>query len=85
MYTATRHDANYNTVQVDLSLLEPVTEESSWDKLVLPKGHKEMVQAMVETHAKVSNSTVGPAQDRVEMDLVRGKGTCVRLTYVKQY
>jgi hypothetical protein len=61
-------------VQVDLSLLEPVKQEDGWNDLVLPKGHRKMVQAMVETHAKGSRSTTGHSQDKVEMDLVRGKG-----------
>ena len=49
-----------------------------WDRLVLPKGHGEMVQAMVETHAQVPRS-IHNRDSKVEMDLVRGKGITRRI------
>lgn len=48
--------------------------EDYWNKLVLPKRHREMVQAMVETHARGSRWETNGRQDKIEMDLVRGKG-----------
>jgi hypothetical protein len=65
---------NNTLAQLDLMLLGNVRWEDSWKDLVLPKGHKSMVQAMVETHAKGTRSTTGNLQDNVEVDLVRGKG-----------
>lgn len=74
------HDANHDAVQADLRLLQHVKMEDGWNDLVLPKGHREMVQAMVETHAKGTRSTTGHShQDKVAMDLVRGKGTMQQL------
>lgn len=61
-------------VRLDLNMLDEVKREDNWNDLVLPPGHRKMVQAMVETHAKGTRSTSGHAIDRIEMDLVRGKG-----------
>ncbi|EHK96649.1 hypothetical protein M7I_7629 [Glarea lozoyensis 74030] len=60
-------------VMLDLSLLSPVELEDGWKDLVLPKGHREMVQAMVETHAKGSKFDLAQPQGKLAMDLVRGK------------
>lgn len=65
---------NCITVQVSLDQLEYVEEQDGWNKLVLPKGHRELVQAMVETHARGSTSSTSAEEKKVEMDLVRGKG-----------
>lgn len=68
-------------VQLDLGILKPVKREDGWKALVLPKGHREMVQAMVETHTKGSRSTTG-SPEKIEMDLVRGKGKgCIILLH----
>jgi hypothetical protein len=51
--------------------LGPVEQNNEWDNLVLPPGHRQMVQAMVETHTK----EIGPGKDaKIGMDLVQGKG-----------
>jgi hypothetical protein len=71
-------DAYSSAVQVDLMLLKNVKWVDGWKDLVLPRGHKEMVQALVETHARGSRSTTGETTDKVEVDLVRGKGECSR-------
>jgi hypothetical protein len=66
-------------------LLEDVKYEDSWNDLVLPKGHKSMVQAMVETHAKGTRSTTGHIPEKIEVDLVRGKGeSFLRDTFVQR-
>lgn len=49
-------------------------EDSDWEDLVLPQGHKNMVQAVVQTHAAGTRSATGRSQDKIEVDLVRGKG-----------
>lgn len=36
---------------LELSKLSQVEHNYSWDNLVLPPGHRKMVQAMAETHA----------------------------------
>jgi hypothetical protein len=65
--------ADYILVQIDIQLLNLVRHGDTWHDLVLPEGHREMVQAMVETHAQGSRSATGRS-DKIEMDLVRGKG-----------
>ncbi|OCL12019.1 P-loop containing nucleoside triphosphate hydrolase protein, partial [Glonium stellatum] len=72
---------NRKWVQVDLSRLKHVKREDNWNALVLPKGHRKMVQAMVETHARGTSSPTGH-QAKIEMDLVRGKGKgCIILLH----
>ncbi|KAF7515238.1 hypothetical protein G7054_g14676 [Neopestalotiopsis clavispora] len=66
---------------LNISLLESaqMTESAqtdSFDKLVLPSGHKKIVRALVRTHAKraaamSSNSTIPLRRD---FDIVKGKG-----------
>jgi hypothetical protein len=58
-------------VLFNLMQLGPVEQNNEWDNLVLPPGHRQMVQAMVETHTK----EIGPGKDaKIGMDLVQGKG-----------
>lgn len=63
-------------VKVDIENLGTVKQEDNWDDLVLPPGHKDMVQAMVETFTS-TGSAVGAVegQDDYDVDLVPGKGT----------
>lgn len=63
-------------VQLSLDQLDFVEKEDEWKKLTLPKGHKQIVQAMVETHSSGSETSVDNGIDKIEMDLVRGKGMC---------
>jgi hypothetical protein len=52
-------------------------QENDWDSLVLPPGHREMVQAMVETHSRGSQDTQSASLTQygnISMDLVKGKG-----------
>ncbi|KAF8861394.1 P-loop containing nucleoside triphosphate hydrolase protein [Acephala macrosclerotiorum] len=73
---------NRRWIQADLRLLQNVKKEYGWNDLVLPKGHREMVQAMVETHAQRSRSTTGQLQDKIAMDLVGGRGNgCIILLH----
>ena len=67
--------ADKQPVQLDIRRLKAFQERDDWNKLVLPPGHKRMVQAMVETHSRGSKPTDEKALDKPEMDLVRGKGT----------
>ncbi|KAI0381928.1 hypothetical protein F5Y04DRAFT_270592 [Hypomontagnella monticulosa] len=62
---------NRKWVLLHLKQLRPVQQNNEWDKLVLPPGHREMVQAMVETHAQELGSNKDPD---IGMDLVQGKG-----------
>jgi len=64
-------------VQLDLELLEKLEQGDDWHKLVLPPGHRKMVQAMVETHTRGSQQPMWAGsshQGKVAMDLVQGKG-----------
>jgi hypothetical protein len=61
-------------VTMDIDLLEPVVQDFGWNSLVLPKGHKRMVQAMVDTHAAAAKFTDRGGRIMPEVDLVRGKG-----------
>ncbi|KAF5661965.1 ATPase family AAA domain-containing protein [Fusarium circinatum] len=76
---------NKTWVLLDLKLLKEPENIDDWDQLVLPKGHRKMVQAMVETYAKGSHT--GPAatnsrHTHAGMDIVRGKGKgCIILLH----
>lgn len=68
---------SHDLVEVDLSNLETVKQEDNWDDLILPAGHKEMVQAMVMTHTRAASSLAiegTRGQGEYEVDLVPGKG-----------
>lgn len=73
---------NRKWVQLDINLLQPVSYEDGWTELVLPEGHRKMVQAMVETFAADSRLKTGahgveqsqPSMDRVGFDPVKQKG-----------
>ncbi|KAF5635828.1 ATPase family AAA domain protein [Fusarium sp. NRRL 52700] len=76
---------NKTWVLLNLKLLKEPEHIDDWDQLVLPEGHREMVQAMVETYAKGSHT--GPAATNARhthagMDIVRGKGKgCIILLH----
>lgn len=61
-------------MQLNLDKLDFIEQQDDWNKLALPRGHREIVQAMVETHSVGSKDDRYAARDRFEMDLVRGKG-----------
>ncbi|ETS76967.1 hypothetical protein PFICI_10841 [Pestalotiopsis fici W106-1] len=70
---------NRKWVLLDISRLERVEQNNEWDNLVLPPGHREMVQAMVETHTQDLQSN---RDSRPGMDLVKGKGRgCIILLH----
>ncbi|OBR12925.1 AAA family ATPase [Colletotrichum higginsianum IMI 349063] len=67
---------NRKWVQLDLDRLQVVHHDDEWNNLVLPKGHREMVQAMVESYTKRSDEsqpTHDEVPDKIDLDLVRGK------------
>lgn len=54
-------------------------QEDNWKDLILPPGHKEMVQAMVENFTSTGSAAAGiGGRDDFEMDLVPGKGKSSR-------
>lgn len=68
---------------LDIELVSEVPTPRSgdgdgFDKLVLPRGHKDIVRALVKTHARkvISGSESGPVNINSlrEFDLVKGKG-----------
>ncbi|KAK7709975.1 hypothetical protein SLS63_013117 [Diaporthe eres] len=81
---------NRKWVRLDINQLQDVTYQDGWSELVLPKGHKKMVQAMVETFAKRSRLKTTRADtetsaediDRFGFDLVQQKGQgCIILLH----
>lgn len=66
------------TVMLNLEQLKELKQFGDWSKLILPDGHKEIVQAMVETYARGSREPGWGGstnhQGRVSLDLVQGKG-----------
>ncbi|KAF2996525.1 hypothetical protein E8E14_000232 [Neopestalotiopsis sp. 37M] len=70
---------NRKWVLLNISQLDDVEQNNEWDNLVLPPGHREMVQAMVETHTQDLQSN---RESRPGMDLVKGKGRgCIILLH----
>ncbi|KAH9874551.1 hypothetical protein IAQ61_003740 [Plenodomus lingam] len=64
---------------LDIDLLEDIVETKSqsdgFEDLVLPEDHKEIVRALVKTHARGPTSTSDKeARPTRQMDLVKGKG-----------
>ncbi|KAL1878292.1 hypothetical protein Daus18300_002210 [Diaporthe australafricana] len=66
---------------LDIDLINPVQHISAdladgFDKLVLPPGHKDIVRALVKTHAKKLDGTEAktPINTQREFDIVKGKG-----------
>ena len=58
-------------VVLNLMQLYTLEQNDGWDNLVLPLGHQQMVQAMVETHTQELSSG---KDARIGMDVVKGKG-----------
>lgn len=51
------------------------SRKEGFNSLVLPKGHRDLVEALVQTHSRGPRPTSGSIHDRDhEVDLVRGKG-----------
>ncbi|KAL2012489.1 hypothetical protein VTN00DRAFT_14 [Thermoascus crustaceus] len=74
---------NRKWVELDLTMLTPATPQlNGFDDLVLPEGYKELLQALVETHARGTSSAWGTPIGSHEVDLVRGKGRgCIILLH----
>ncbi|KAJ4018796.1 hypothetical protein NW752_005924 [Fusarium irregulare] len=72
-------------VLLNIRLLKEPERTDEWHQLELPDGHKEMVQAMVETYAKGSNEWSSAPRNQsahAGMDIVRGKGKgCIILLH----
>lgn len=47
-----------------------------FDELILPQGHKDVVRALVKTHARVvpTMAELGNREPQRQFDLVKGKG-----------
>ncbi|KAK1238042.1 LOW QUALITY PROTEIN: hypothetical protein MKX08_002621 [Trichoderma sp. CBMAI-0020] len=63
--------------QLDLTYLGPARGENTFDLLVLPPGHRNMVESLVTQHYLDKAST---SDETDEMDIVRGKGTAPHLS-----
>ncbi len=64
------------TARLDIDKIGDVAppEQDNFQKLVLPEGHQDIVQALVETHFKHSSNDVEKPETQHNVDLVRGKG-----------
>ena len=69
-----RFQANEHEVQLNLDYIQPPKELARWDDLVLPSGHKEIIQAMVEMHTSRSQLTTLGVSEKYDADVVRDKG-----------
>lgn len=59
--------------KLDILRLEPVDRgDDGFDSLVLPKGYKKLVKALVKNHFQMSEG--GSSSDGHDFDLVKGKG-----------
>lgn len=71
--------------KLDVDLLKPVSQESRWDDLVLPRGHRELVEALVEAHPREDALPFDAGSKRDESQgtetnlLGKGKGCVVLL------
>ncbi|KAK7709402.1 hypothetical protein SLS64_006315 [Diaporthe eres] len=74
---------NRKWVKIDLQNIGTVKQEDNWNDLVLPPGHKEMVQAMVESFTTTGSAIANTGdRDDYEVDLVPGKGKgCIILLH----
>lgn len=78
-----RTDSQFNQDPLDIDLVTDVPglepgKDDGFDKLVLPPGHKDIVRALVKTHARKLKSSDNPSRlvnnSVREFDLVKGKG-----------
>lgn len=63
-------------VKLDIRIIKDIKPGRSWDELVLPEGHRDLVQAMVKHHAVSPQDKTNKPQSRFHSDLVEGKGEC---------
>ncbi|RYP59350.1 hypothetical protein DL769_008569 [Monosporascus sp. CRB-8-3] len=68
------------SAQLDLTYLGPAKGENTFDLLVLPPGHRTMVESLVTQHYLDKASA---SDETYEMDIVHGKGTAPRLQSFK--
>ncbi|KAL1862622.1 hypothetical protein Daus18300_008419 [Diaporthe australafricana] len=65
----------FSLLQFNLDQLDYIYQQDDWNSLALPKGHRDIVQAMVETHSMgLRGKDLDDETLRLEMDLVKGKG-----------
>lgn len=64
------------TARLDIDKIGTFTppEQDNFQKLVLPEGHQDIVQALVETHFKDPARDTKKPEVQHNVDLVRGKG-----------
>ena len=64
------------TARLDVDKICDVTppDQDNFKKLVLPEGHQDIVQALVETHFKQTSTDIEKPKIQHNVDLVRGKG-----------
>jgi signal recognition particle GTPase len=74
---------NFSTADIDVSQIKQLRPRvQSFEQLVLPQGHKDIVEALVKTHSRGDRpirDAVGDEDDDHREDLVRGKGKGVIL------
>ncbi|KAJ4387636.1 hypothetical protein N0V93_008233 [Gnomoniopsis smithogilvyi] len=69
-------------VKLDIRIIKDIKPGRSWDELVLPDGHRDLVQAMVKHHAVGPQDNTNRPESRFYSDLVEGKGRgCIILLH----
>lgn len=66
--------------KMKLDVIRQIEYKNTFDRLVLPRGHAESVRALVLNHSRGPTSK-DEKHVEVAMDLVRGKGTKIPVTY----
>ena len=63
-------------VKIDIDKTNPVpVDRNGFESLVLPPGHRKVVQALVKMHSQGQSSSSQKIDQAPQMDLVRGKGS----------
>ena len=54
--------------------LKTLKKQSGFEDLVLPDGHSDLVEALVRTHRSTAQPKDGEAKEKIQVDLIDGKG-----------
>ena len=75
-YSLVRAVLTIRVAALNVTLMKDVpSRKEGFNSLVLPEGHRDLVEALVQTHSRGSRPTTGMIHDKGhEVDLVRGKG-----------
>lgn len=49
-------------------------QDSSWEELQLPDGHKSMVESLIERHFRNKEQSTKHGEESLDFDFIQGKG-----------